>query len=279
LANPHRAGNRRPIKQPEATRPLFPGLAPCLGFFTLILIILSAALLPPGPAWSQTLRPPLPPPPASPALVVCLDPGHPSEVSSGKGVTNGVTELDMNWQVSEKLAALLAQIPGLKVVKTRQVRDQLTTNRERAEIANRAGAALLLRLHCDAGKGSGYTLYYPDQQGKKKGFVGPSPQVIAASRKAAQAVHAGMAKTLAGALKDNGIRGDSSTYIGRKQGALTGSIFSQVPVVTVEMVFLDNKADAAFIKSPQGQQRLAQALAEGVKLYLNTLSKAAGWSK
>jgi len=279
LTKPSHAGHRWPVKQPQAIGSLFPCLTPCRGFLILILVICSFALLLPGPAWSQTLRPPLPPSPASPGLVVCLDPGHPSEVSSGKGMTNGVTELDMNWQVSEKLAALLAQIPGLKVVKTRQVRDQLTTNRERAEIANRAGAALLLRLHCDSGKGSGFAFYYPDQQGKKQGVVGPSSQVIAASRKAAQAVHAGMAKTLAGALKDNGIRGDSSTYIGRKQGALTGSIFSQVPVVTVEMVFLDNKADAAFIKSPQGQQRLAQALAEGVKLYLSTLAQAPGRPK
>jgi len=39
-------------------------------------------------------------------------------------------------------------------------------------------------------------------------------------------------------LKDGGVRGDSKTLIGSKQGALTGSIFSQVPIVTIEMVVL-----------------------------------------
>jgi len=254
-------------------------------FALTILICLLGAVLLAGPAWAQAGKPPATPQPgaggaalkpAAPAqaVVICLDPGHPSEVNSGRTVVHGVTELDMNWQVSEKLAALLAQTPGVKVVKTRQVKDQLSTNRERAEVANRAGAALLLRLHCDYGKGSGFTLYYPDQQGKKQGFVGPSPQVIAASRRAAQALHPGMAQSLAGLLKDNGIRGDSSTAIGRKQGALTGSIFSQAPVVTVEMVFLSHKADADFIKSPQGQDRMARALAQGVMLYLKGLANA-----
>jgi N-acetylmuramoyl-L-alanine amidase len=77
-----------------------------------------------------------------------------------------------------------------------------------------------------------------------------------------------MAQVLAGVLKDGGVRGDSKTFVGSKQGALTGSIFSQVPAVLVEMVVLSNKEDAEFIKTEDGQMKMAKAIAEGIKLYL-----------
>ncbi len=76
-----------------------------------------------------------------------------------------------------------------------------------------------------------------------------------------------MARMLAGKLKDGGVRGDSKTAIGSKQGALTGSVFSDVPVVLIEMVTLSNARDAAFIKQPAGQSLMAQAIAQGIARY------------
>ncbi|HEX2950650.1 MAG TPA: hypothetical protein VHV83_13970, partial [Armatimonadota bacterium] len=40
----------------------------------------------------------------SPHVVVCLDPGHPSEVNTGRTVQHGVMEIAINWQVSQRLA-------------------------------------------------------------------------------------------------------------------------------------------------------------------------------
>lgn len=57
---------------------------------------------------------------------------------------------------------------------------------------------------------------------------------------------------------------DFETAIGSKQGTLTASVFSQVPIVTIEMVVLSNRADAAFIKSEAGQQKVAHAIAVGI---------------
>ena len=199
--------------------------------------------------------------------IVCIDPGHPSEVSSGAELQNGTTEVHIAWMVSLKLQKAL-QAQGCKVVLTKSKEDELVKNKERAQIANAAGAALMIRLHCDATADSGYALYYPDRQGTKEGVTGPTPEVMQRSQQAAEAIHAAMATLLAGVLKDGGVRGDSKTLIGSKQGALTGSIFSQVPVVTVEMVVLSNKSDAAFIKSKSGQQQMAQALAAGVMKFV-----------
>ena len=199
--------------------------------------------------------------------IVCIDPGHPSEVSSGAELQNGTTEVHIAWMVSLKLQKAL-QAQGCKVVLTKSKEDELVKNKERAQIANAAGAALMIRLHCDATADSGYALYYPDRQGTKEGVTGPTPEVMQRSQQAAEAIHAAMATLLTGVLKDGGVRGDSKTLIGSKQGALTGSIFSQVPVVTVEMVVLSNKSDAAFIKSKSGQQQMAQALAAGVMKFV-----------
>lgn len=195
--------------------------------------------------------------------IVCIDPGHPSEISSGAVLQNGTSEVHIAWVVGQTLQQLLAA-QGFAVIMTKSREDQLVRNKERAQIANAAGAALMVRLHCDATNDSGFALYYPDRQGTVDGVTGPSDSVRHKSRQAAVTIHSEMAKTLHGELKDGGVRGDSKTLIGSKQGALTGSIFSQVPVVTIEMVVLSNRADAAFIKSEAGQQKMAQAIAAGV---------------
>ena len=87
-------------------------------------------------------------------------------------------------------------------------------------------------------------------------------------RKAAESLHVSMARLLAGKLKDGGVRGDSKTALGEQQGALTGSIFSDVPVVLIEMVSLTNAHDAAFITRPQGESLMAQAIANGIGRYV-----------
>ena len=77
--------------------------------------------------------------------------------------------------------------------------------------------------------------------------------------------HPAVIAALGGALADRGIKGDSATGVGGKQGALTGSIFSQVPALTVEMVVLTDTHDYHFIRTRAGQQQMARALLAGVE--------------
>jgi N-acetylmuramoyl-L-alanine amidase len=135
----------------------------------------------------------------------------------------------------------------------------------------------MVRLHCDASIQSGFAVYYPDRRGQTKdGTSGPSPSVIEGSRRAAEAVRAGMAEGLAGALRDNGVRTDYQTKVGREQGgALTGSIYSEVPVVTIEMVVLSDRDDAEFIKAEAGQRRMAEAIADGIARFVGPTPAAA----
>ena len=139
---------------------------------------------------------------------------------------------------------------------TKKSRDEFVRNHIRAIIANDAEADLAVHLHCDAGPGRGFTIYFPNRQGTIEGKTGPAPEIIDMSRRAAWLLHSGMAGPLSGYVHDRGIRGDSDTKIGRSAGTLCVSAFSEVPTVTVEMVFLTNRHDAEFIESQHGQQRM-----------------------
>jgi N-acetylmuramoyl-L-alanine amidase len=209
-----------------------------------------------SPSVAQSTRP-----------TIVIDPGHPSEVSSGANVQNGTSEVHVAWQVAQQLSAILTA-RGYRVVMTKSREKQMVTNIERAAIGNRETAALVVRLHCDASSDSGYAIYYPDRTGTAHGKTGPSADVMQRSATAAESTHVSMARTLGNRLKDGGVRGDSKTAVGSQQGALTGSIFSNMPVVLIEMVTLSNARDAQFIKNVDNRNLMARAIADGVARYV-----------
>lgn len=202
---------------------------------------------------------------------ICLDPGHPSEVNDGRQLLNGVREVEVNWAVARALKKLLEE-KGFEVVLTKSSLDEQVTNQRRAEIANQASANLMLRLHADSEGPGGFTLFYPRKQGRTQGHKGPSPAVIEASGRAAKVFHGALVSELRGHLKDNGIKGDEETFIGGKQGALTGSIYSAVPVLLVEMCNLAKPSDAKWISDPANQKAFAKALLAGVMAVANSKS-------
>lgn len=202
-----------------------------------------------------------------PPQVIAIDPGHPSETSRGCA-HHGLTELQICWEVALKLEKLVNNEPGFSAVKTKNECETMVTNRERAEIANQAGAAIMVRLHCDSGKGTGCTVYYPDKQGTVQGVTGPSTEIIYQSKQAADSIQLSLEKFLAGKLQLNPIKTDSVTFVGAKQGALTGSIFAEIPAIVIEMVYLNNTSDAAFISAEANQQLMAEAIFDGIKNFV-----------
>lgn len=204
--------------------------------------------------------------------LICVDPGHPNTFNDGFTMVNGTNETRINWQVGLRLERLLKE-KGFDVLLTRHAEKEFVENKDRARICN-SGALLAVHLHCESTPGTGYALYYPDRQGvydykndPENGFKGPSEPVRAGSRSLALVLAGGMGGILSGTLGNRGVYGDSRTAVGSSQGALTFSIFSNIPTVTIEMVVLTNKKDAAFIKSEAGQLRMAQAIAAGIVSY------------
>jgi N-acetylmuramoyl-L-alanine amidase len=207
-------------------------------------------------------------PQQKPPFIVCIDPGHPSETSAGANA-HGLSENRLNWQVGVRLAQRLRAM-RIPFVMTKSSEKQYVTNRRRAEIANGANyyrqpTALFIRLHCDVGTGRGFTWYYPDRAGRKGSVVGPPRNVQIDSRRAAYTLNSAMIPVLRGHLRTNPIKTDASTYVGGKQGGvLTGSIYSRVPTALIEMCYINQKADAQFIASARGQEKMAEAMAAGI---------------
>lgn len=194
--------------------------------------------------------------------VICLDPGHESERGVG---TRGkkTSELHVVWEIAKVLEKKLRK-NGMAVVMTKAQENQKVTNKTRALIGNYARADLMVRLHCDAGTGSGFATYYPDQTVVLPDRVGPLKSVIDASRRAAYRFHPVVVRKLRGHLSDAGIHTEADTYWGKKQGALTGSIYSDRPVILLEICVLQNPKDEEQVATPQGRDRVAEAIRAGI---------------
>lgn len=245
MTRPHRCPAARPIWRRR------PDFAPLCALLVLAACAPSTPLATPAPA---------------PRGVIVVDPGHPSEGAVGASGPAGATEIQVNWAVAKKLESLLGEA-GYRVVLTKLAEDELVTNRHRAEMGTLHEADMVVRLHCDAGNHTGTATFYPDRQGMRWDVTGPSFAVIEASRALAEVLHPAMIAALGPGWPDLGIKGDSKTAVGSRQGALTGSIFSTVPVVTVEMVVITQPDGEAFIASEEGQDRMARALATGIQAW------------
>ena len=193
---------------------------------------------------------------------ICIDPGHPSENGRGsKG--KKLDEVTAAWKVGNRLNQLLSA-DGYKVVMTKSSLNQNVRNKKRAEIANASHADLMVRLHCDAAGGSGISVYYPDKAGRVDRISGPAKEVREKSSVLAARFHPALMRALDGKHPDRGLLTDRDTAIGRRQGALTGSIYSKVPVILIEMAVLSNPKDEAFLTSKDGFELLCQSLRAGV---------------
>lgn len=205
-------------------------------------------------------------------FLVCIDPGHPSEISAGAHA-NGLSENHLNWQVAERLKRRLTA-RHIRWITTKTRENKLVTNRARAERANKAGADLMIRLHCDVGGGSGFAWYYPDRSSRHGGVTGPPRKVQLASRDAALTLNRAMVPVLRGKLKGNPIKTDAATFVGSKHGGvLIGSIHSRVPTALIEMCFINNGRDARFINSRAGQEKMAEALEKGILAWKKRVGK------
>jgi N-acetylmuramoyl-L-alanine amidase len=145
------------------------------------------------------------------------------------------------------------QARGVKVVMVRTTQNVDISNSQRAAIANKAHAALFIRLHCDGISDSsvhGFSTLVP----AKNRWTAP---IVSASVKAGRIVQAAAVKATGAA--DRGVV---------NRGDLSGFNWSKVPTVLVEMGFMSNRAEDRKLASSAYQNELANGLANGVVRYL-----------
>ena len=208
------------------------------------------------------------------AFTVAIDPGHQAQgdlstepigpgaseykmkVSYGtSGRYTGVTEYQVNLDVALKLRDYLRQ-QGVNVVMVRETNDVNISNSQRAAIANDAGAALFVRIHCDGSDNSsrnGFSTMVP-------GYNQWTGAIVAPSRRAGELIQAS-------AVAATGAN-DLGLY---ERTDLSGFNWCTVPTILVEMGFMTNPTEDYKLASDSYQQQLAQGIGDGVIQYLLTL--------
>ena len=170
-----------------------------------------------------------------------------------RGVVTGTPEHLVTLRISLALREELER-SGYCVTMTRtRSAGRSIGNVARARIANRAGAALFLRVHADGSTSrsqNGSSVLYP---ALRRGWTG---DVLPESRQAARVLQRELVAGLGS--RDLGIV---------RRGDLTGFNWSDVPVVLAEVGFLTNPREDRLLSSRRYQRRAARALARGVERF------------
>jgi N-acetylmuramoyl-L-alanine amidase len=204
---------------------------------------------------------------------IVIDPGHNSranlatepigpgssqrKIKDGGGTSGVVThtpESVVNLEVSLKLRRLLAA-DGYCVTMTRTRQTGLSSgNIARARIANRAHAALFVRIHADGNPNHarhGTSVLYPAFH------RGWTDDILPASKVAARKLQSALVHTLGS--RDNGIVARSD---------ITGFNWADVPAVLPELGFLSNPREDRLLSSSAYQQRAAHGLEQGIRAFV-----------
>lgn len=215
-------------------------------------------------------------------MIVFLDPGHNGandasisrQVPTGRGGTkdcqasgtstaDGFSEHTFTWDTTLRLRAILTQM-GVRTAMSRGNDNALgPCVDERASMANALRPNAIVSIHADGGPANGrgfHVLYSSPPLNNVQ--AGPSVQ---------------FAKTMRDQLSASGI--PPATYIGSggldARSDIAGLNLAQFPSILVECGNMKNPVDSALMKTPDGQQKYAEAIARGVAAYLGTQAASA----
>lgn len=180
--------------------------------------------------------------------VIVVDPGHGGE-DPGKVGTNDVLEKDLNLKISKKVQKLLEEA-GIKVVMTREddkVPDAKKEDlQQRIDLINDTKPRLAIGIHQNS---------YPDEsiRGAQVFYhtiTEEAEDVAAAIQEELRTVDT----TNTRQIKEN------DTYYMLKN--------SKVPMIIVECGFLTNPEEAEKLSQEEYQEKIAQAICEGITKWL-----------
>lgn len=203
---------------------------------------------------------------------ICIDAGHqrygnnaleaigpgssirkPKVTSGTEGKYTHKAESEVNLETAKKLKSILIS-RGYKVVMVRESQDVNISNIQRAEIANKSNADLAIRIHCDGSGNSalhGYFILTPSSSNR---FL--SSSIVNSSLR--------LTKCLLPAIqKATGANNRGISY----RDDLTGTNWSKVPTVLVEMGEMSNKQEDYALSTPAYQEKMATGMANGIDDY------------
>ncbi|HEY4245335.1 MAG TPA: N-acetylmuramoyl-L-alanine amidase [Lacunisphaera sp.] len=217
----------------------------------------------------------LPPPPRT----IVIDPGHGGTDPGKQNLRLKLDEKDLTLDVSLRLRKLLEQL-GYRVLMTRTTDKRFSNNPIidlplRADLANKAAADLYLSIHFNAvdhdpQRVAGTETYaftpqfevstQPEQEKKMIAEHYPGNQQDFANAVLGYNLH----RQLIGELK-----GSDRGY---KRYRLAVLRTLNCPGALVEAAYLSNDAEARKLATPEFRQKIAEALADGIRNYAETLA-------
>lgn len=175
-----------------------------------------------------------------------------------RGQKTGIYEYEITMQVALALKAELEQ-RGFFVILTKDSVDTVMTGPERAKITNRAQADLVLSLHCD-GYAADTSARGTLTQVPEYGSSYPDAQLAYLSAMAGEMILDSYSET-------TGLRRREVQTIS------TSSAFnwSKSPSVLLEMGFLTNPIDEAFLTDPENYGTIANGISDGIEAYFKCM--------
>lgn len=222
---------------------------------------------------------------------VVIDAGH-----GGKdyGATaNGVREKDITLAVALLLGKQIEENLGVKVVYTRRD-DRFIELKERGRIANRAGGKLFVSIHANAARNrtaSGTETFFlgmhktdaartvMERENSVVKLESDPDQYTEYNEQAlimqtlANSAYMRKSEQLAGKIENAFARHVGRSSRGVKQAGFYVLWSASMPAVLVELGFVTNPREAAFLKSKKGQANLADAIFRSIKTFKDEYEK------
>jgi N-acetylmuramoyl-L-alanine amidase len=228
---------------------------------------------------------------------VFLDPGHGGHDTGTNH--NGYVEKDIVLTTCIKIGQILEREPGIDVVFTRKS-DVFIELRERANMANRAKADLYVSIHCngvnapaaygtetfvmghdrsamnlEVAKQENSVIYKEaNYKEKYKGF-NPNKPEFSIGLSVQQEENINYSAILASKVS-KGFKSLNKHDRGIKQVPLWVLDATTMPGVLIELGFVSNKKEGAYLNSEEGQDELARTIANAIISYKNLMTGKGG---
>lgn len=181
---------------------------------------------------------------------VVIDPGHGGYDAGSIGI-NGTIEKNITLSISLKLGAILEK-KGFNVVYTRES-DNVTwpsDNKKdlaaRAVIANEASADIFISIHLN-------TFHMEDVEGTETYYNKASME----------------GKEIAKLIQDQIVKDVKSNDRGAQPGEFSVLRKVTAPAILIELGYISNKSEESLLNSMSYQNKISQAIANGVYSYFN----------
>ncbi|WHY81039.1 SH3 domain-containing protein [Siminovitchia fortis] len=171
---------------------------------------------------------------------VIVDAGHGGSDTGATG--NGLREKDLTLKIAQKVNKNLVNNYTVNTKMTR-TSDVYISLKQRTNIANSWGADLFLSIHINAAGGSGYEDYIHNRNATSEDI------------KVQNEVNKEISKVLAEYGKNNRGKKKANFHVLRE---------SKMASILLEILFIDNKSDAALLKNEKFLNDMSKAISTGV---------------